>query len=43
MSLTCPMSTLVNFTLEVFLDDAILQRLDEIWPGRSIAPQAYAW
>ena len=29
--------------LEITLDDATLQRLDEIWPGPGVAPQAYAW
>jgi aryl-alcohol dehydrogenase-like predicted oxidoreductase len=28
---------------EIMLDNATLQRLDEIWPGPGIAPQAYAW
>jgi NDP-hexose 2,3-enoyl reductase len=28
---------------EMPLDDAPLHRLDEIWPGPGIAPQAYAW
>ena len=25
------------------LDDATMERLDEIWPGPGEAPQAYAW
>jgi aryl-alcohol dehydrogenase-like predicted oxidoreductase len=29
--------------LDITLDDATLQRLDEIWPGPGVAPQAYAW
>jgi aryl-alcohol dehydrogenase-like predicted oxidoreductase len=29
--------------LEITLDDSTLRRLDEIWPGPGIAPQAYAW
>jgi aryl-alcohol dehydrogenase-like predicted oxidoreductase len=29
--------------VELDLDDTILSRLDEIWPGRGPAPEAYAW
>jgi aryl-alcohol dehydrogenase-like predicted oxidoreductase len=29
--------------LSVNLDDAIADRLDQIWPGPGEAPQAYAW
>ena len=29
--------------LDLQLDDAILARLEEIWPGRGPAPEAYAW
>ncbi|GEA79684.1 aldo/keto reductase [Cellulomonas uda] len=29
--------------LDVTLDAATLQRLDDIWPGPGTAPQAYAW
>jgi NDP-hexose C3-ketoreductase / dTDP-4-oxo-2-deoxy-alpha-D-pentos-2-ene 2,3-reductase len=33
----------VQRALDITLDDATLQRLDEIWPGSGVAPQAYAW
>ncbi|MEH1029993.1 aldo/keto reductase [Micromonospora profundi] len=29
--------------LSVHLDDEVMQRLDQIWPGPGEAPQAYAW
>lgn len=29
--------------LTVDLDDDVLRRLDDIWPGPGEAPQAYAW
>jgi aryl-alcohol dehydrogenase-like predicted oxidoreductase len=29
--------------LSVRLDDAVVERLDQIWPGPGEAPQAYAW
>jgi Mn-dependent DtxR family transcriptional regulator len=29
--------------LAVHLDDEVLDRLDDIWPGPGEAPQAYAW
>jgi aryl-alcohol dehydrogenase-like predicted oxidoreductase len=29
--------------VDITLDDATLQRLDEIWPGPGVAPQSYAW
>jgi aryl-alcohol dehydrogenase-like predicted oxidoreductase len=29
--------------LAVRLDDAVMERLDQIWPGPGEAPQAYAW
>ena len=29
--------------LSVHLDDDVMQRLDQIWPGPGEAPQAYAW
>jgi aryl-alcohol dehydrogenase-like predicted oxidoreductase len=29
--------------LSVQLDDHVVERLDQIWPGPGEAPQAYAW
>ena len=29
--------------LSVQLDDAVVERLDRIWPGPGEAPQAYSW
>ena len=29
--------------VQLRLEDAVLERLDEIWPGPGEAPQAYAW
>ena len=29
--------------LSVQLDEEVMQRLDQIWPGPGEAPQAYAW
>jgi aryl-alcohol dehydrogenase-like predicted oxidoreductase len=29
--------------LSVQLDDEVVERLDQIWPGPGEAPQAYAW
>ncbi|WP_433723748.1 aldo/keto reductase [Actinoplanes sp. CA-051413] len=29
--------------LSVDLDDAVMRRLDQIWPGPGEAPQAHAW
>jgi aryl-alcohol dehydrogenase-like predicted oxidoreductase len=29
--------------LEVKLDDDVMKRLDQIWPGPGPAPESYAW
>ena len=29
--------------LSVRLDDEVMERLDQIWPGPGEAPQSYAW